>query len=118
MSGKSFCVRSWLGLAALIGLCWALGCAVPPAAMKPGAPTSGTAPAVHDIHAVTGSITQLSAAVGPPDETISPWIALANQRSITNSKPEPGSIPQVWKRDKQRPTVARVYVGDNTSLEL
>jgi hypothetical protein len=26
--------------------------------------------------------------------------------------------PQVWKRDRQRPTFARVYVGDNTSLEL
>jgi hypothetical protein len=26
--------------------------------------------------------------------------------------------PQIWKRDRQRPTIARVYVGDNNSLEL
>src|SRR5205085_9810054 len=26
--------------------------------------------------------------------------------------------PRTWRRDRQRPTFARVYVGDNTSLEL
>jgi tetratricopeptide (TPR) repeat protein len=31
---------------------------------------------------------------------------------------EPDKTPQVWKRDRQRPTFARVYVGDNNSLEL
>jgi tetratricopeptide (TPR) repeat protein len=31
---------------------------------------------------------------------------------------EPAKAPQVWKRDRQRPTFARVYVGDNTALEL
>src|SRR5438105_3582059 len=25
---------------------------------------------------------------------------------------KPGQGPQVWRRDRQRPTVARVYVGD------
>jgi tetratricopeptide (TPR) repeat protein len=33
-------------------------------------------------------------------------------------KPEPPKAPQVWHRDASRPTFARVYVGDNNSLEL
>jgi hypothetical protein len=32
--------------------------------------------------------------------------------------PKPGPTPQVWHRDRHRPTVARVYVGDGNSLEL
>ncbi len=31
---------------------------------------------------------------------------------------KPDKAPQVWKRDKAQPTVARVYVGDGNSLEL
>jgi tetratricopeptide (TPR) repeat protein len=38
------------------------------------------------------------------------------EKSDTGKEPAKG--PQVWKRDRQRPTFARVYVGDNTSLEL
>jgi hypothetical protein len=32
--------------------------------------------------------------------------------------PAPPKAPQVWHRDASRPTFARVYVGDNNSLEL
>jgi tetratricopeptide (TPR) repeat protein len=37
-----------------------------------------------------------------------------------NGTPEkkPDQPPQVWHRDPKRPTFARVYVGDHTSLEL
>jgi hypothetical protein len=31
---------------------------------------------------------------------------------------DPARAPRTWHRDHQRPTFARVYVGDNTSLEL
>jgi len=31
---------------------------------------------------------------------------------------KPDQPPQVWHRDERRPTFARVYVGDNNSLEL
>ena len=34
------------------------------------------------------------------------------------SPPKHVKSPQVWKRDRQRPTVARLYVGDGNSLEL
>jgi hypothetical protein len=30
----------------------------------------------------------------------------------------PGTKPQIWKQDAHRPTFARVYLGDNNSLEL
>jgi hypothetical protein len=33
-------------------------------------------------------------------------------------EPKPSSTPQVWKRDRQRPSFARVYVGDGNALEL
>jgi hypothetical protein len=33
-------------------------------------------------------------------------------------KAKPGNAPSVWKRDRRRPTFARVYVGDGNSLEL
>lgn len=34
------------------------------------------------------------------------------------SKKPPAKTPQTWKRDHQRPTVARVHLGDGNSLEL
>jgi hypothetical protein len=33
-------------------------------------------------------------------------------------EPAPPKAPQVWHRDRRRPTFARVYVGDGNSLEL
>lgn len=38
--------------------------------------------------------------------------------SATPEKPKPEKAPSVWKRDRQRPSFARVYVGDGNSLEL
>jgi tetratricopeptide (TPR) repeat protein len=34
------------------------------------------------------------------------------------SKDKEEKTPQIWKRDRAQPTFARVYVGDNNSLEL
>lgn len=34
------------------------------------------------------------------------------------SRSKPSDLPQTWKRDHQRPTFARVYVGDGNALEL
>ncbi len=36
----------------------------------------------------------------------------------TAKTPKKENQPQVWHRDRSRPTLARVYVGDNNSLEL
>ncbi len=36
----------------------------------------------------------------------------------TTNTPKPDAPPQVWKRDRAQPTMARVYVGDGNSLEL
>jgi tetratricopeptide (TPR) repeat protein len=41
----------------------------------------------------------------------------ATSKDRPGEKPA-GKTPQVWKRDRQRPTFARVYVGDGNSLEL
>lgn len=38
--------------------------------------------------------------------------------SAKGTKPSPDKTARVWHRDAQRPTFARVYVGDNNSLEL
>jgi hypothetical protein len=40
---------------------------------------------------------------------------IAPEQRVAGSTP---TAPQVWKRDRRRPTVARVYVGDGNSLEL
>ncbi len=38
--------------------------------------------------------------------------------SSGSDTPKPVQAPTVWKRDRRRPTFARVYVGDGNSLEL
>jgi hypothetical protein len=38
--------------------------------------------------------------------------------TITGQSPTRDQPPQVWKRDRAQPTMARVYVGDGNSLEL
>jgi hypothetical protein len=39
-------------------------------------------------------------------------------RERKGERPRDRTVPLVWKRDRRRPTVARVYVGDGNSLEL
>ena len=44
---------------------------------------------------------------------------LVDTRGKTSpSEKKPGQSPQVWRSDRARPTVARVYVGDGNTLEL
>ncbi len=57
------------------------------------------------------SAARIPAIIGTPDD----WAAVAGGEKAAGSSP---GAPQVWKRDRRRPTVARVYVGDGNSLEL
>jgi hypothetical protein len=51
-------------------------------------------------------------------------VAGAGEAGFAVLDPEPAAqaagrkAPRTWRRDRQRPTFARVYVGDNTALEL
>jgi tetratricopeptide (TPR) repeat protein len=52
----------------------------------------------------------------PPQERR--LLSTGEAASAKPALPPPTQGPQVWHRDRRRPTVARVYVGDKNSLEL
>jgi hypothetical protein len=71
------------------------------------------APSQAPADGASGGVEGLAATTGGGRSPVSPKIT---QPGTGDRRPD--APPQVWHRDAQRPTFARVYVGDNNSLEL
>jgi hypothetical protein len=115
------------GLLLLLGLLLVAQGGCSGASSTPARPASTQAAARHELRpeqiaegrvaASTAVINQNPADGDAPGEGVRIMAGLAAGAEPPAAK-KPEVPPQVWHRDARRPTFARVYVGDNNSLEL
>ncbi len=68
-----------------------------------------------------GIMDDLSSPSAVPGSAVGIWNGASETSERFNTAPKPAQPdqpPQVWKRNRAQPTMARVYVGDGNSLEL
>src|SRR5262249_17506748 len=80
----------------------------------PGAPDGGAPRVIDPSQTPADGPADGGPAAPAPRKGPSP-LAGAGRGGLPEKKPD---APQVWHRDAKRPAFARVYVGDNNSLEL